>query len=125
MKKILLVDDEPDILTLGETLLRSAGYDVVSARNGEECLTKLKNEKFDMVLLDVMMPGSDDGWEVCRKIKAGENTNSVPVILFTVCSESWEVSKGKEVGASAQINKPFEVEEFIGTVKKVLKENKA
>ena len=124
MEKVLMVDDEPDILVLGETFLKNAGYEVVLARNGDECLDKLKNEKFDLVLLDVMMPGSDDGWEVCRKIKSDEKTSSIPVILFTVCSEPWEIARGNEVGASAQINKPFEVEELIGTIKKVLKENK-
>ena len=124
MARILLVDDEPDIVTLSKNLLEKAGYEVVVARNGKECLEKLKEEKFDLILLDVMMPG-DDGWVVCKKIKANEKTKDMPVVMFTVCSEPWSAAKSQECGSDAQIDKPFEIEDLLGTVEKVLGENKA
>jgi CheY-like chemotaxis protein len=124
MAKILLVDDEADIVTLTRAMLERADYEVVVARNGKECLEKLKEEKIDLVLLDVMMPGGLDGWEVCKKIKEDEKTKDLPVVMFTVCSEPWSVELGREAGAEAQVSKPFEVEELLGTVEKVLGENK-
>lgn len=124
MAKILLVDDEPGIVTLTRAMLKRADYEVVVARDGEECLKKLKLEKFALILLDVMMPG-DDGWEVCKKIKADEKTKAVPVVMFTVCSEHWSAAKSKECGSDAQIDKPFEIEDLLGTVEKVLQESTA
>lgn len=119
MARILIVDDEPDIIMIAKNILEKTGYETDEARDGEECLKKLKKEKFDLILLDVMMPG-DNGWEVCRKIKADKKTRDIPVVLFTVRTEEDSVAKGKEVGADAQIDKPFEGGDLIGAVEKVL-----
>ncbi|MBU2560130.1 response regulator [archaeon] len=123
MTKILLVDDEPDIVMLCKNMLEKAGYEVVVARNGQECLERLIEEHFDLILLDVMMPG-DNGWVVCRKIKSNKVTRDIPVVMFTVCSEPWLKEKGKEAGADAQIDKPFELEDLLGTIERVLAEDK-
>lgn len=124
MAKILLVDDEPDIVTLARTILEKDGYEVVVALNGEECLKKLKDEAFDLILLDVMMPGNN-GWEVCKKIKEEEKTKDVPVVMFTVRTSPDSVAKSKECGADAQVDKPYESEELLDTVKKVLEKSRA
>ncbi len=120
MARILIVDDEPDVLMVAETMLEHAGYETDVAKNGEECLEKLKEEKYDLILLDVMMPG-DNGWEVCRKIKADEKTEDISVVMFTVRTSANSVAKGRECGADAQIDKPFGIDDLIGTVENVLK----
>ena len=122
--KILLVDDELDIVTLAGIVLEKAGYEVVVALSGEECLKKLKDEEFDLILLDVMMPGIN-GWEVCKKIKANEKTKGIPVVMFTVRTSPDSVAKSEECGADAQVDKPFGIEDLLGTVEKVLEKNKA
>lgn len=123
LAKILLVDDEPDIIMLSKALLENNGYEVVSARNGNECLKKLKEEKFDLILLDVMMPG-DNGWIVCKKIKSDEKTKDIPVVMFTVRTEPEAVAKSNECGAEGQINKPYERKGLLDTVKKVLEKSR-
>jgi DNA-binding response OmpR family regulator len=70
-----------------------------------------------------MMQG-DDGWVVCKKIKVNEKTKDMPVVMFTVCSEPWLIAKSKEFGSDAQIDKPFEIEDLLGTIEKVLAESK-
>jgi CheY-like chemotaxis protein len=120
MSRILIVDDEPDIVMIAKHVLEKAGHETGEARNGRECLKKLEKEKFDLILLDVMMPG-DNGWEVCRKIKADEKTKGIPIVMFTVRTSLDSVAKGEECGATAQINKPFERGDILSTVEKVLK----
>lgn len=122
MVRILLVDDEPDIVMLARGMLEKEGFEVTEAYNGEECLSKLKDEEFDMILLDVMMPG-DNGWEVCEKIKANEKTKDTPVVMFTVRSEAESVKKGKEYGVAAQVDKPYNSIELVDTVKAVLEKS--
>jgi DNA-binding response OmpR family regulator len=120
MARILIVDDEPDIVMIAKITLEELGHETHVAGNGEECLKKLKEEKFDLILLDVMMP-DDSGWEVCRKIKADEKTKDIPVVMFTVRTSNESVAKGRECGGDAQIDKPFRIDDLIGTVEKVLK----
>ncbi len=120
MAKILVVDDEPEILMLVRMMLEKHGYETIEARNGEECLQKLK-ENPDLIILDVMMPG-DDGWEVCRKIKKNQQKKDIPVILLTVRTSEKSRKKSLEyAGADAHVNKPFEMAELLETVKKLLK----
>jgi CheY-like chemotaxis protein len=120
MAKILVVDDEPEILMLVKMMLEKHGYDTIEARNGDECLEKLK-EKPDVIVLDVMMPG-DDGWEVCRKIKKDQESKDIPVILLTVRTSEKSRKKSIEyAGADAHVNKPFEMSELLETVKNLLR----
>jgi len=121
MAKILLVDDEPEIRFLTRMMLEKAGYEVIEARDGDECWMKLNEEKPDLILLDIMMPG-DDGWVVCRKIKGAKETKDIPVVMFTVRTSENSVKKSMEYAhADAQIDKPFDMKELLNVVKGFLK----
>lgn len=122
MVKILIVDDEPEIRFLTRKMLEKAGYEVMEAGNGEEGLRLLKKEKPDLILLDVMMPGLK-GWEVCGRIKADERLRNIPVAMFTVRTAEDDIEKSRDCGAEAHINKPFDREELIYTVEKLLKKS--
>jgi len=120
MTEILIVDDEPKIVLLVRMMLEREGYKVAEAGNGEECLNKLKEKKPDLILLDVMMPG-ENGWGICRKIKSGERTKDIPVVMLTVRSGAEAIARSAECGADAHIIKPFERAKLIETVKIFLK----
>ena len=121
MAKILIVDDEPEIIMIAKWMLEREGHEIYEESTGEDCLKRVKKEKYDLILLDVMMPKGINGWEVCKKIKADKNTKDTQVVLFTVRTDAGDLVKGKESGADAQVNKPFDKEELIDTVKKALK----
>ena len=120
MARILIVDDEPDITTLARIMLEKNGHEIDKAGDGKECLEILKTEKYDLILLDVMMPKGIDGWEVCRKIKANEKTKDTLVVMFTVRTSDESRDIGIRAGADGQINKPFGKEEIRATVDRVL-----
>ncbi|NOZ59459.1 MAG: response regulator [Euryarchaeota archaeon] len=119
MAKILLVDDEPEMRFITRKMLEKAGHTVVEACSGEECLARLEEELPDLILLDVMMPG-DDGWEVCRKIKSQDRTRGIPVVMFTVRTEEEDMLESTSSGADAHINKPFERDELLGIISRIL-----
>lgn len=120
MARIMYVDDVPETVFLVKLTLEKAGHEVVVAYNGEECLEKLKDDKPDLILLDIMMPGKN-GWEVCRRIKESEETRKIPVVMFTVLFDETSVKKSLECGADAHINKPYEWKKLVDTVERVLK----
>jgi signal transduction histidine kinase len=103
---ILCVDDEAHNLTLLEALLVPPGYRILLAQDGETALAKLQRERIDLVLLDVMMPGMD-GFEVCRRIKAGSATRAIPVLFVTSLGDSAVEIRGLELGAADYLVKPF------------------
>ncbi|MEE9152262.1 MAG: response regulator [Thermoplasmata archaeon] len=119
MSKIMVVDDEPPIVILTKAMLEMGGHKIVEAKSGEECLKMLKEEKPDLILLDIMMPGID-GWETCRKIKSDKETKDIPVAMFTVRGSAGSIKKSLECGADDHISKPFDMEDLIGTVKRLL-----
>lgn len=120
MARILLVDDEPEIRFLMRMMLEKAGHSVVEVGDGEAVMRELSNEKFDFVLLDVMMPGVK-GWEICRRIKAQEKLKNIPVVMFTVRTSKDSVKKSMEYAhADAHINKPFDRKELLDTVERLL-----
>lgn len=122
MTKILLVDDEPDIVFTSKIILEKEGHQVIVAKNGEECLEMLDDVKPNLILLDVMMPGMD-GWETCRKIKKNKKTKDTPVVMFTVRASHDSVKKSKEYAhADFHINKPFKKDELLNVIRKFLKE---
>lgn len=121
MARILIVDDEPEIAMLTRMMLEKEGHEIDEVKNGKACLDRLKEEKYDLILLDVMMHGGIDGWEVCERIKADEKTKNIPVVMFTVRTSTDSVERGRESGADAQIGKPFGIGDILGTVEKVLK----
>ncbi|RMF89609.1 MAG: response regulator [Methanobacteriota archaeon] len=120
MSTILVVDDEEELLTLVETILKGAGYRVLTALNGPEALSVLEREEVDLVLLDVMMPGMD-GWEVAAEIRKNPRTRDVPVAMLTVKAMSPQYFYSKDAeGIMDYINKPFSKKELLDRVKGVL-----
>lgn len=121
-KKIMIVDDEPDVVDLVKLVLKSEGYDVVTAGSGKEALEKIGKEMPDLVLLDIMMPGMD-GWEVHQKIKSNPKTQGIPVAMLTAKSQSIDKMIGLHVvQVDDYITKPFGRSELLERVKKILAE---
>ena len=119
-RKIMVVDDDPDILYTVGVFLQREGYETVTASSGEECLEMLEDMKPDLILLDVMMPGFT-GWETCAEIKGKEDTSDIPVAMLTVKTDEKDMSRSFEHRADAHIGKPVITEKMINTVKWVLK----
>jgi DNA-binding response OmpR family regulator len=115
--RILLVDDEQSVQTLLSYPLRRDGYDVVQASDGRQALERFSEQPFDLIVLDVMLPGID-GLEVCRRVRG---TSSVPIIMLTARSEEIDKVVGLELGADDYITKPFSIREFSSRVKAVLR----
>lgn len=123
MAKILIVDDEPHIrMLLEQTLeeLEDEGVDFLTAENGEEALQIIKEEKPDLVFLDVMMPKMN-GYEVCDTIKNQLKTGNVFIIMLTAKGQEFDKQKGAEVGADIFMTKPFNPDEILEKARAVLK----
>ncbi|MCD4814122.1 response regulator [bacterium] len=120
-KKIIVVDDEKDILGLVEKILAFNNYSVALAKDGSELLEKLETFHPDLIILDVMMPGFD-GYEICRRLKSEDATKAIPVMLLTVLADPSNIQKGKDAGATAYLTKPFEPRELEREIKKILNE---
>ncbi|HLA51140.1 MAG TPA: response regulator [Thermodesulfobacteriota bacterium] len=118
--KILIVDDEQDILTLLKYNLEKARFQVVSAEDGPEAIELVKKGKPDLIILDIMLP-SMEGTEVCKALKKDEATSHIPVIMLTAKGEEIDRIVGLELGADDYITKPFSPRELILRVKAVLK----
>jgi DNA-binding response OmpR family regulator len=116
-KKILLVDDEPEILEICRDYLKAAGYDTVTASNGAQGLSLARREKPDLIVLDLMMPEMD-GLDVCREIRRESN---VPIIMLTARVEETDKLIGLELGADDYITKPFSPRELVARVRVVLR----
>ncbi len=118
-KKILLVDDDPDILRLVEVVLKRSGFNVVTAKNGTDALSYLQTDQPSMILLDVAMPGMN-GFEVLSQLKAQPNLKSVPVMMLTARSQKEEIIKAIQMGAQNYMIKPFDSKELITRIKKII-----
>jgi len=114
-KKILVVDDEPNVIKMLETRLRYEGYDVVTASDGQQALDKARDERPDLILLDVMLPKLD-GYGVCRQLRSDGKYISIPIVMLTACGQMQDIKKGMEKGADAYIAKPFNSEALLGIV---------
>ncbi|MEK7841084.1 MAG: response regulator [Deltaproteobacteria bacterium] len=119
-EKILVVDDETDILTLLEYNLEKAGFKVISADDGPDAIDITKRERPDLIILDIMLP-SMEGTEVCKILKSGDATRHIPIIMLTAKGEEVDRIVGFELGADDYITKPFSPRELILRVKAVLK----
>ncbi len=118
-KKILAVDDEPNILLSLEYILEQEGYDVYTARDGEEALEVADSVRPDLVLLDIGMPGRD-GYEVCRMLRQREEFRDTRVLMLTAKGQPLEKKKGLEVGADLYVTKPFSVEDLLDKIRAAL-----
>jgi DNA-binding response OmpR family regulator len=118
-KRILVVDDDENILSLERTILEQKGFDVTAATGGAEALKLLSNGLYDLVLLDVMMP-EIDGFTVCRKIKEDPRLKDVPVIFLTAKGGGEALAEGFESGAVMYINKPFTANKLLTIVNTML-----
>jgi two-component system, OmpR family, alkaline phosphatase synthesis response regulator PhoP len=123
-ERILIVDDEEDILELVSYHLARDGYQLVLAKTGEEALRKAKNEKFDLIVLDLMLPGVD-GLEVTKALRADANARSVPIVMLTARGEDADVVTGLELGADDYVTKPFSPRVLSARVKAVLRRRSA
>lgn len=119
-ESVLIVEDDEDILQLLEYNFQNAGFDVTTASDGLDALAKLRRQRPDLVLLDIMLPGAD-GFEVCKSIKRDPKTAQVPVIMLTARGEEVDRIVGLELGADDYVVKPFSPRELILRARAVLK----
>ena len=118
-KKIMIVDDEPEMVEMLEMRLKNEGYDVVTAASGEECLKKAGEEYPDLILLDVLLPGMS-GLEVSKRLKENKLTKNIPIIMVTALIGNDAKAKGMEKGAAYFISKPFDPEDLLSEIKTVV-----
>jgi DNA-binding response OmpR family regulator len=118
-KRILIVDDEPNIVAALEFLLQKNGYAVKVAANGEDALAQLDAFKPDLVLLDVMMP-KVSGYEVCQRMRAQPQWRHIKIVMLSAKGREVEVSKGMSLGADLYVTKPFSSAELVATVDDLL-----
>ena len=120
-KKVLIADDEPNIVISLEFLMQRAGYEVHKASDGDEALRELSARKPDLVLLDVMLP-IRDGFEVCQRIREDPELKNVKIVMLTAKGREVEVAKGLALGADLYITKPFATRELLASVRQLLGE---
>jgi DNA-binding response OmpR family regulator len=118
-KKILVADDEPNIVTALEFLLSRAGYTVRIARNGEEALAAIAGDPPDLVLLDIMMPVKS-GYEVCKRIREQPEWRHIKVVMLSAKGRDAEVARGLAMGADLYVTKPFSTRELLEQIKALL-----
>lgn len=118
-RKVLIADDEPNIVTALEFLLKRAGYDVRTATNGEEALALVESYLPDLVLIDIMMPGKS-GYEVCQRMRERPEWRHIKIVMVTAKGREAEVSKGMSLGADLYVTKPFSTQELIAAVDRLL-----
>lgn len=117
--KVLVADDEPNIVISLEYLLKREGYTVIVARDGQEALDAIELERPDLVLLDVMMP-KKTGFEVCQAVRASEALQGTKILMLTAKGRDTDVAKGLALGADAYMTKPFATRELVQTVAHML-----
>ena len=118
-KKILLVDDSSTVLLMEKMILSKSEYDVVTARDGVEGVEKAKNERHDLILMDVVMPRMD-GFEAVRKLREDDTTKAIPVIMVTTRGELQSVETGYASGCSDYVTKPINGLELLTKVRSCL-----
>lgn len=120
-EKILVVDDEPSIVTLLEFNLQKEGFTVITASDGQIALEKFEKEQPDLIVLDLMLPGID-GYEVCRRLR--EKGRTVPLLMLTAKDEELDKILGLELGADDYITKPFSPREVVARVRAILRRSR-
>jgi len=118
-KKIMVVDDEPNIVDVITTRLKANDYQVVAACDGLEALELVKKERPDLVILDLMLPKLD-GYQVCNQLKSDEELKDIPVIMLTSLGKANEIREGLDKGADAYVAKPFNWDKLAGIISGLL-----
>lgn len=118
-KKVLIADDEPNIVLSLEFLMKKAGYEVAVARDGDEVLQQVESFMPDLVLLDVMMP-KKSGYEICEALRADPRNVAMKIVMLTAKGRDTEVAKGLALGADAYVTKPFSTKELVERVGNLL-----
>lgn len=117
--RILIADDEPNIVISLEFLMKKEGFQVAVANDGEEAMAKVDSFKPDLLLLDVMMP-KKSGFEVCEALRADPSRAGLKVVMLTAKGRDTEVAKGMAIGADAYITKPFSTKDLVARIKELL-----
>jgi DNA-binding response OmpR family regulator len=118
-KKILIVDDEKDLVETLTFRLKSYGYEVISAHDGKDGLDMARSESPDLILLDLMLPKLD-GYKVCRMLKFDEKFKKIPIIMLTARSQEDDKKIGLETGANAYITKPFNPKSLLAKIEELI-----
>ncbi len=122
--RILVVDDEADIVELVTYNLKKEGFEVSSALDGEDALARIRKEKFDLIVLDLMLPGIQ-GMEICRIMRSNPHTKNIPIIMLTAKGEEIDKILGLEMGADDYMTKPFSPRELLARIKTVMRRTSA
>jgi len=118
-KKVLIVDDEPDIVETIKFNLELENIECIEAYDGEEALLKAKKERPDLIILDIMLP-KINGYKVARLLKFDESFKHIPVIMLTARAQKKDIELGEETGADEYVTKPFEMDELVKMIRKYL-----
>lgn len=118
-KKILIVDDEPNLVKILESRLKSNGYEVISAFDGQQGLDRVRQDKPDLVILDLMLPQLH-GYEVCKQLRADTVHKDIPIVMLTASGKAADIQEGLLHGANAYIAKPFQPEALLGIIKALI-----
>ncbi len=118
-KRILVVDDEVDQVSMVKKRLEAVGYDVDEAYCGEEAIGKVRAVKPDLIILDVMMTGMD-GYQVCSTLGSEKGCSDIPIIMLTALSQAQDIRRGMDSGAVSFVQKPFKLDVLLGIIKGVL-----
>jgi DNA-binding response OmpR family regulator len=122
-KKILVVDDEPSIVSLLKARLEDSQYEVITAKDGQEALDKTSQEKPDLIILDIMLP-KIDGYTVASMLKSDENTRDIPIVMLTARNLAQDIKAGMESGAVSYVQKPFNSDVLLGMIPTLINRKK-
>ncbi len=119
-KRILIADDEEDVVTTLQFTLEKEGYQCLTAYDGKEALDKAKRENPDLIILDIMMPKMN-GYEVSRLLKFDARFKHIPIVMLTARTQAKDKEIGRDTGADMYVTKPFEMDDLVSTVHNILK----
>lgn len=117
--KVLIIDDETDVLVLLGMRLRQQGYETLTASCGEDGLQVIKEQRVDVILLDIMMPGID-GYEVLKQLKADPATKNIPVIMVSAKKQAEDIQKAKTLGAADYVGKPIDFQRLLNIIREAV-----
>lgn len=118
-RRILVIEDEPDLVQMVKVRLESNGYEVLVAHDGQEGLRIARTERPDLLILDLMLP-KVNGYEVCTMLKQDTRYQKIPIIMFTAKAQEKDEKLGLECGADAYVRKPFDAKELLGQIRALL-----